>query len=116
MQTTDHTNEAFGWQLLKKGGTPGAVTTDWAKRAEFDSHNRIRCPKCEWVPESSSRWTCWSGDGPEPPFTSCGTSWNTFTTRGKCPGCAHQWKWTSCLQCHGWSLHEDWYEFVQNDL
>ena len=27
----------------------------------------------------------------------------------KCPGCAHQWVWTSCPQCHEWSLHDDWY-------
>jgi hypothetical protein len=40
----------------------------------------------------------------------CGTTWNTFTTRGLCPGCGHQWRWTTCLACHGWSRHEDWYE------
>ena len=51
-------------------------------------------------------------DTPEPPFDGCGTSWNTFLTRGRCPGCRHQWQWTSCLRCHGWSLHEDWYETV----
>jgi hypothetical protein len=43
-------------------------------------------------------------------FDGCGARWNTFTTRGKCPGCRHQWQWTSCLRCLGWSLHEDWYE------
>jgi hypothetical protein len=26
-----------------------------------------------------------------------------------CPGCAHQWRYTACLRCEGWSLHEDWY-------
>ena len=36
-------------------------------------------------------------------------AWNTFETRGKCPDCAHQWRWTSCLRCEGWSRHEDWY-------
>ena len=35
--------------------------------------------------------------------------WNTFATRGLCPGCQHQWRYTSCLECAAWSLHEDWY-------
>jgi hypothetical protein len=70
----------------------------------------IRCPLCQWRPESSSRWSCVVWHTPEPFFEGCGTSWNTFTTRGKCPGCSHQWRWTSCLRCDRWSLHEDWYE------
>ena len=49
-------------------------------------------------------------DTPEPPFDFCLTSWNTFATHGRCPGCRHQWIWTSCLRCEEWSLHEDWYE------
>ena len=32
----------------------------------------IRCPKCQWQPESSSRWRC----------LHCDCSWNTFDTRG----------------------------------
>jgi len=24
------------------------------------------------------------------------------------------WRWTSCLRCAGWSLHEDWYEEEPN--
>ena len=71
---------------------------------------RIRCPLCTWRPTKSSEWTCYAVGTPEPPFDWCGTHWNTFSTRGRCPGCAHQWRWTSCLRCHGWSLHEDWYE------
>jgi hypothetical protein len=71
---------------------------------------RIRCPLCSWRPTPSSSWRCWGEGTPEPPFDWCGTSWNTFLTRGRCPGCRHQWQWTSCLRCHGWSLHEDWYD------
>ena|SRR5215203_6672743 len=75
-----------------------------------EGFERVRCPLCEWRPSPSSTWCC-NGEGtPEPPFTWCGTLWNTFATRGRCPGCQHQWKWTSCLQCHGFSLHVDWYE------
>jgi len=70
----------------------------------------IRCPQCEWQPSPSSRWSCLWTETPEPFFEACGTEWNTFTTRGRCPGCRHQWRWTSSLRCGEWSLHEDWYE------
>jgi hypothetical protein len=53
---------------------------------------------------------------PEPPFKGCGTVWNTFLTKGRCPGCSHQWRWTSCLQCQQWSLHDDWYEKPDDQL
>ena len=74
------------------------------------SFQKIRCPLCEWRPSASSTWCCYNDDTPEPPFPWCGTHWNTFSTAGRCPGCQHQWKWTSCLRCNGWSLHDDWYE------
>lgn len=70
----------------------------------------IRCPLCAWQPQASSLWCCDASESPEPFFPGCGTHWNTFATRGRCPGCQHQWKWTSCLRCAGWSPHEDWYE------
>ncbi|MCP9496465.1 MAG: hypothetical protein MSG64_18645 [Pyrinomonadaceae bacterium MAG19_C2-C3] len=70
---------------------------------------RIRCPLCDWQPCSSSRWYCGDCDYPEYFYGACGTLWNTFSTRGMCPGCAHQWHWTSCLRCEGWSPHENWY-------
>ena len=63
---------------------------------------RIRCPRCRWRPRRGDRWYC-SRPG-------CGTSWNTFQTRGRCPGCGHQWTMTACLACHQWSRHLDWYE------
>ena len=39
----------------------------------------------------------------------CGTNWQTFITGGVCPGCDHKWQYTACLQCAGWSPHEEWY-------
>ncbi|MGD9563625.1 MAG: hypothetical protein AB7F88_16420 [Pyrinomonadaceae bacterium] len=69
----------------------------------------IRCPICRWRPLRSSRWTCGDCDFPEYFFDGCGTEWNTFETGGICPGCGHQWTWTSCLACWGWTRHEDWY-------
>lgn len=74
-----------------------------------DGFDGVRCPHCSWKPAASSRWCCESAGSPEPAFQACGTVWNTFSTRGRCPGCLHQWGWTSCLRCNGWSLHEDWY-------
>jgi hypothetical protein len=98
-------------QLLKKPEPRGRLET--IERADDDEDKAfegIRCPLCEWRPSPSSTWCCFVEDTPEPKFDWCGTSWNTFTTRGRCPGCQHQWKWTSCLRCAGFSLHEDWYE------
>lgn len=77
---------------------------------ESTDFKRIRCPRCRWQPNGSSRWYCADCGFPEYFFDGCGTAWNTFTTRGLCPGCGHQWRWTSCLACSGWSLDEDWYE------
>ena len=74
------------------------------------SFEKIRCPLCDWRPSASSTWCCHNDGTPEPPFAWCGTQWNTFTTAGRCPGCQHLWSWTSCLNCGGWSLHDDWYE------
>jgi hypothetical protein len=97
------------WHLFKKADAPAPIITDISEPADDAQFHRIRCPRCQWQPDASSMWVCWSGDGPEPPFEACGTAWNTFATRGRCPGCAHQWQWTSCLRCDEWSLHEDWY-------
>src|SRR5688572_1664195 len=77
---------------------------------EREAFKGIRCPLCAWQPDSSSRWCCEPTQSPEPPFPGCLTVWNTFATHGRCPGCSHQWSWTSCLRCQGWSLHLDWYE------
>lgn len=70
---------------------------------------RVRCPRCRWRPNPGSRWSCSHCPDPEQYLAGCGTSWNTFTTRGRCPGCGHPWRWTMCLWCGEWSLHADWY-------
>jgi hypothetical protein len=59
---------------------------------------KIRCPRCAWEPGKHDRWMCL-----------CGHVWNTFDTRGVCPGCDAKWKETACLRCHQWSDHEAWY-------
>jgi hypothetical protein len=59
---------------------------------------RIRCPQCAWQPGRHDVWVC-----------HCNTRWNTFETRGVCPGCSYAWRVTQCLKCEAFSPHEDWY-------
>jgi hypothetical protein len=58
----------------------------------------IRCPQCKWTPRRKNLWSC-----------NCGHHWNTFDTRGLCPGCGHQWEITGCLHCGAMSPHAEWY-------
>jgi hypothetical protein len=95
--------------LLRNDRSTERIIVDLPDLEEIDAFSGIRCPRCSWTPGADSQWSCNSAGTPEPPFHSCGTVWNTFTTKGRCPGCAHQWRWTSCLQCRQWSLHMDWY-------
>lgn len=92
-------------------GTPNTHLVDIPKFRldEGESEPEIRCPLCRWQPQQGSRWFCASCPQPEGFLQGCGTLWNTFDTHGLCPGCQHQWRWTSCLACAGWSLHDDWY-------
>jgi hypothetical protein len=87
----------------------GGLTTQYPSRrrmlppAELDelfgaALPGIRCPKCKWMPRTKNIWTC-----------KCGHYWNTFDTRGLCPGCAYQWELTQCLQCGATSPHPEWY-------
>jgi len=96
--------------LLKNDRSVDHLPVDAVRLDDDEPLAGIRCPLCRWRPTPSSRWACFWIETPEPFFESCGTSWNTFETRGRCPGCGHHWKWTSCLSCGEWSLHEDWYE------
>lgn len=108
--TAQPTDRMRVWQLLKRAPVPEERTISVPSPDDDERFSRIRCPLCEWRPTPSSRWCCDGTDSPEPLFEGCGTVWNTFSTGGRCPGCSHQWGWTSCLHCEGWSLHEDWYE------
>lgn len=69
---------------------------------------KIRCPICKWEPQPFHLWCC--GYLYQEDYMGCGTWWNTFETKGECPGCNHKWIWTTCLRCDESSRHEDWYE------
>ncbi|HZS05572.1 MAG TPA: hypothetical protein VFD58_12100 [Blastocatellia bacterium] len=101
---------AAAFALFQKSLRPGD-TTDIVEQSDDGEpdFSHIRCPLCRWQPDASSLWYCGDCPSPEYFFDGCGTMWNTFETRGLCPGCGHQWRWTGCLSCAGWSLHEDWY-------
>lgn len=101
--------------LLDRGSRPGMVEDLLARFRETARRHRIRCPTCGWQPQASSRWYCAAVDAPEHFSPGCGTSWQTFETRGRCPGCEHQWQWTSCLSCGMWARHEDWYTAEDDD-
>lgn len=61
---------------------------------------KIYCPTCAWHPRAHHRWAC---------DAVCGTTWNTFETHARCPGCHKQWRETQCLSCHVYSPHDEWY-------
>lgn len=105
----NHTPPVFLLLLEGRKRSPliGRQTEKEAPTVDF---SRIRCPLCNWQPKPAHRWFCTSCSYPEYLDEGCGMCWNTFITRGRCPGCAHQWRWTACLNCAEWSLHADWYE------
>jgi hypothetical protein len=97
--------------FFKQTPPPGVTPTIKIKGENREGSAKIRCPKCQWRPSPSSRWSCLGSEGsPEPPFPGCGSAWNTFETRGRCPSCDHQWRFTACLKCGDWSPHIEWYE------
>ena len=112
--TTPHSGTRTGVpstiHLLKGSLSRDADALDRERLDDDSDQGRIRCPVCAWRPTASSRWTCHVGDTPEPPFDACGTVWNTFETRGRCPGCGHQWFWTTCPRCEEASPHQEWYQ------
>jgi hypothetical protein len=103
-----HSILAWLW-LFQETLKPERPIKSRQKEQERAYFNRIRCPLCKWHPNPHHRWYCVNCDYPEGFNDGCGTSWNTFVTRGRCPGCGHQWRWTTCLRCQRWSRHEDWY-------
>lgn len=106
--------QAIIFSLLQKNLNPDEIIEKLKqKEKEPTDFSHIRCPHCRWQPKVSSRWFCSDCDFPEFYYNGCETAWNTFETRGKCPGCQHIWRWTSCLACSQWSLHEDWYQQEQ---
>jgi len=106
---------AVGIYLFQKTQTEEeAIDQALEEDEESNNFNRIRCPVCYWPPSEWSQWCCGRCEYPEQFFGGCGTSWNTFETHGRCPGCNHQWIWTVCLRCHRWSLHEEWYTTQEN--
>jgi hypothetical protein len=86
---------------------PETSLTGFTKlRRQMDRKAQIYCPHCKFRPRAEDRWFC---------VPSCGTVWNTFWTRGVCPGCSVRWPQTQCLQCDIYSPHEEWYHYPEPD-
>jgi len=100
----------LAFQLFQEESKPTKAPGSSTATDKDQQLNRVRCPLCKWQPKASSRWYCGDSGYPEYFYDGCGTAWNTFTTRGVCPGCDHQWRWTVCLSCYRWSRHEEWYD------
>jgi hypothetical protein len=101
---------AILFSLFQKDSAPEEATDTAALLDDEEPGvSRIRCPLCRWQPNADDLWLCGDCEHPEYFFDGCGAEWHTFTTQGLCPGCGYQWRWTACLNCEGWSLHEDWY-------
>jgi hypothetical protein len=115
MMILSHMRNTPGLRLLKDERIQAPTVVEVPRRERAESFNGIRCPLCSWEPSTAHRWSCYWKGTPEPFFSACGTVWNTFATKGRCPGCNHQWRWTSCLRCGQWSLHDDWYHEADGD-
>lgn len=94
---------------FRHGDRPAIIEDVLARFRETARRHRVRCPTCGWQPGRFDHWSCLETGPPEHFAPGCGTAWNTFETRGRCPGCDHQWRWTICLSCASWARHEDWY-------
>ena len=66
----------------------------------MERKTEIFCPSCEWRPQPEDRWAC---------VHPCDAVWNTFWTRGVCPGSGVKWPLPQCLVCGEWAAHEAWY-------
>jgi hypothetical protein len=100
---------ALVFMLFQPSSPQETINPDEIESDEEKRYQGIRCPECKWKPNATSLWYCGDCVYPEGFFDGCGMEWNTFDTGGKCPGCGHQWRWTSCLSCFVWSRHDDWY-------
>jgi hypothetical protein len=100
---------------FKRGEPPIGLAVVLDMLRDTAQRRRIRCPTCGWQPEGSSRWFCVETGAPEHFAPGCGTAWNTFETRGRCPGCSHLWTWTACLSCGAWARHDEWYAPEDDD-
>ena len=85
----------IGFVRGKDHFVPGLLEDDLDK--DFSG---IRCPSCGMT-------TAWAHLLRSP---GCGEVWNTFATRGECPGCQRRWPSTQCTRCGVWSDHDAWYE------
>ncbi len=52
---------------------------------------QIKCPKCSWIPQQDSKWTC----------EQCNTEINLFENVGECTSCRHRHLMVYCIDWEG---------------
>ncbi|MFQ3652376.1 MAG: site-2 protease family protein [Gemmataceae bacterium] len=57
---------------------------------KLPTHPECACPQCLKAPPRGTHWVCHE----------CETRFDTFETRGQCPGCGAWYLDTTCPQCH----------------
>jgi Zn-dependent protease len=62
-------------------------------------HEHCRCPGCGKSPPRGEFWQC----------EHCVTRFDTFATRGRCPGCGAWYLETACPHCHALHHVDVWY-------
>ena len=70
------------WSALKRSRA-------MLRLAKLPRRQGFACPSCRTAPPLGPFWKCGA----------CGQSFDTFETRGVCPGCAHEYPVTMCLDC-----------------
>ena len=87
----------WAWRWIAAGDHRPAATVPTATYREGSP--RVMCPCCDAIPDGDARWQC----------EFCWCAWNTFDTRGRCPGCDFTFPATFCPSCRRTTRHRDWY-------
>ncbi len=75
------------------------ASTEGAAAPYREGSPQVVCPRCAAVPSGDPVWQC----------EFCHCVWDTFKTRGRCPGCGFTYPATFCVACGHNSRHRDWY-------
>ena len=75
------------------------VASHYLTVQELPTHRECACPRCLQAPPRGRHWVC----------NECETRFDTFETRGKCPGCGAWFLETACPHCHETNHIDRWF-------
>jgi hypothetical protein len=75
------------------------VASHYLAVEELPTHWDCACPRCYQAPPRGRHWVC----------DECETRFDTFETRGKCPGCGAWFLDTACPHCHESNHIDRWF-------